>query len=78
LPESAEVAIYYVAAEALTNVAKHATGVAGDSLCPTPGMPNFTSRYETTALAEPSRRRGSGLAGLRDRIEAFGRHDGHL
>jgi signal transduction histidine kinase len=71
LPEHVEVSAYYVVAEALTNVAKHACAsavsveveVAGDVLRVAvrddgAGGAGFTG--------------GSGLAGLRDRVEALG------
>jgi signal transduction histidine kinase len=76
LPESAEVAIYYVAAEALTNVAKHAR-VAGDSLCPRPGCQ--TSPRDTRQRRWRSRA-GEGVRARRPARPDRGvrRHDGHL
>ena len=71
LPESIEVAAYYVVSEALTNVAKHAHGEharvtveAGD------GILEVAIRDHGVGGADPSR--GSGLIGLRDRVEALG------
>jgi signal transduction histidine kinase len=71
LPESIEVAAYYVVSEALTNVAKHAhaqharvTVEAGD------GILEVAIRDDGAGGADPSR--GSGLIGLRDRVEAVG------
>ena len=69
LPESIEVAAYYVIAESLTNVAKHArasgvtvrAGFAGDEL-----------RLEVTddGVGGAAAGGGSGLLGLKDRVEA--------
>jgi signal transduction histidine kinase len=71
LAEPVEVSAYYVIAEALTNAARHAGAsavtvridTAGDALLLTvrddgPGGADFT--------------RGTGLAGLKDRVEALG------
>jgi signal transduction histidine kinase len=71
LPERVEVTAYYVAAEALANAAKHAgasavhVGVdaAGDVL-------TLAVRDDGTGGADPAR--GSGLAGLNDRVAAIG------
>ena len=71
LPEPVEVAAYYVVAEALTNVAKHArasvvyvdAGVHDDAL-------QLRIRDDGIGGADPSR--GSGLIGIDDRIEALG------
>jgi signal transduction histidine kinase len=73
LPEYAEVAAYYVLAEALTHAAKHAQatvvgvscGVDGANLC-------LTIRDDGTGGADLTR--GSGLIGLKDRVEAVGGH----
>jgi signal transduction histidine kinase/CHASE3 domain sensor protein len=71
LPDGVEVALYYVASEALTNVAKHAGASAvhieleaGESLV------RLVVRDDGVGGAGPER--GSGLIGLRDRIEALG------
>jgi signal transduction histidine kinase len=70
-PPSVEVAAYYVVSEALTNTAKHAG--------PTPAEVVVQERDATLRVrvsdegvggAEPAR--GSGLIGLRDRVEAVG------
>jgi signal transduction histidine kinase len=71
LPEPVEVAAYYVAAEALANIAKHAeatrahvTVELGD------GLLRLRIRDDGVGGADPTT--GSGLTGLRDRIEALG------
>jgi len=71
LPERVEVAAYYVVAEALTNAAKHArasvvrveAAAAGRAL-------HLGVRDDGTGGADPVR--GSGLIGLKDRVEALG------
>jgi signal transduction histidine kinase len=71
MPEPVEVAGYYVVAEALTNVAKHAhasvvyvdVDVHGDAL-------RLRIRDDGVGGADPSR--GSGLIGIDDRVEALG------
>ncbi|MFB9414121.1 sensor histidine kinase [Dactylosporangium matsuzakiense] len=71
LPESLEVAAYYVVAEALTNVAKHAdaTLVTVSTEVRGPGL-YLTVTDDGHGGADP--RRGTGLTGLRDRVEALG------
>ena len=74
LCQAVEAAAYYVTAEALTNVAKyaHAThafvhlSIEGDCL-------RLQVRDDGVGGADPST--GSGLRGLRDRVDAL---DGHL
>jgi signal transduction histidine kinase len=71
LPEPIEVAAYYVVSEALTNAAKHASASAvhvdvamnGEEL-------RLAIRDDGVGGADPAR--GSGLIGLKDRIEAMG------
>jgi GAF domain-containing protein len=71
LPEPVEVSAYYVIAEALTNAAKHARAskvsvqieVAGDLLL-------LVVRDDGAGGADFTR--GTGLAGLKDRVEALG------
>jgi signal transduction histidine kinase len=71
LPERVEVAAYYVVAEALTNVAKHANAslvqveVAIDD-----GLVRLGVRDDGVGGADPAR--GSGLVGLKDRVAATG------
>jgi signal transduction histidine kinase len=71
LPEPVEVAAYYVVAEALANVAKHARAsvayldvdTRGDAL-------HLRVRDDGVGGADPAR--GSGLIGLNDRVAALG------
>jgi signal transduction histidine kinase len=71
LPERVEVAAYYVVSEALTNAAKHAhatvvhvdADVAGHAL-------RLRVRDNGAGGADPVR--GTGLVGLKDRVEALG------
>ena len=71
LPEPVEVSAYYVIAEALTNAAKHARAatvsvqieVVGDALL-------LAVRDDGAGGADFTR--GTGLAGLKDRVEALG------
>jgi len=71
LPEHLEVTAYYVVSEALTNAAKHAEAstvqvrVGTDS-----GLLRLDVRDDGVGGADPAR--GSGLIGLRDRVEATG------
>jgi signal transduction histidine kinase len=73
LPESVEVAAYYVVAEALTNAAKHAqaslvTVIAqADDKCL-----HISVADDGVGGAKPGG--GSGLIGLKDRVEALGGH----
>ena len=71
LPPSVEVTAYYVVSEALTNVAKHANASAAQvSLDERNGDLRLQISDDGVGGADPSR--GSGLVGLRDRIEASG------
>jgi signal transduction histidine kinase len=71
LPERVEVTAYYVVSEALANAAKHAgasavhvdVGAAGDVI-------RLAVRDDGVGGADPAR--GSGLAGLNDRVAAIG------
>jgi signal transduction histidine kinase len=71
LPESVEVAAYYVVAEALTNAAKHAQAsevivrINADA-----GILNLLVRDNGIGGADSGK--GSGLIGLKDRVEALG------
>jgi signal transduction histidine kinase len=71
LPDGVEVAAYYVVSEMLTNTAKHSQASAvyvdvarGDEVL------HITVRDDGVGGADPAR--GSGLVGLRDRVEALG------
>jgi signal transduction histidine kinase len=71
LPEPVEVAVYYVASEALTNAAKHAhASVVHIDLDADDTTVRLRVRDDGVGGADPTR--GSGLVGLRDRIEALG------
>ena len=71
LPDQVEVAAYYIVSEALTNAAKHADAtrvwvsvrIDEDRLC-------LSIRDDGVGGADPTR--GSGLIGLKDRVEAIG------
>jgi signal transduction histidine kinase len=71
LPDSVEVAAYYVVAEALTNAAKHARPtaikVAADVV---DGRLRLTVHDDGIGGADPAN--GSGLIGLTDRVETLG------
>jgi signal transduction histidine kinase len=71
LPERVEVTVYYVAAEALTNVAKHAgASVVQVQVDTGDGLVRLDIRDDGVGGADPAR--GTGLVGLRDRVEATG------
>ena len=71
LPERVEVAAYYVVSEALTNAAKHAqASVVHVDAQVVDGAPRLSVRDNGVGGADPVR--GSGLVGLKDRIEALG------
>jgi signal transduction histidine kinase len=71
LPERVEVAAYYVVAEALTNVARHANAsLVQVELDTDDGLVRLDIRDDGVGGADPGR--GSGLIGLRDRVEATG------
>jgi signal transduction histidine kinase len=71
LPEPIEVAAYYVVSEALTNTTRHASAsvvqVVGEER---DGCFHLSIRDDGVGGADPAR--GSGLVGLRDRVEALG------
>jgi signal transduction histidine kinase len=71
LPDSCEATAYYVAAEAFTNAAKHAAASAVDILIERiDGALTVQVRDDGIGGADVTR--GSGLVGLRDRVEAVG------
>jgi signal transduction histidine kinase len=71
LPEPVEVATYYVVSEALTNAAKHARpSVVHVEVGAVDGSLRIRVRDDGAGGADPAR--GSGLMGLKDRVEALG------
>ena len=73
LPERVEVAGYYVVSEALTNAAKHANpSVVQVDIEASDGAVRLAVRDDGEGGADPDH--GSGLVGLRDRVEAIGGH----
>jgi signal transduction histidine kinase len=71
LPETAEVAAYYVVAEALTNVAKHAQASEVSVSVELEGA-NLHLSIRDDGVGGADSRKGSGLLGLIDRVEALG------
>jgi signal transduction histidine kinase len=71
LPQLVEVAVYYVVSEALTNAAKHAqASVVHVELDVTDAVVRLWVRDDGVGGADPGG--GSGLLGLRDRVDALG------
>jgi signal transduction histidine kinase len=71
LPEQVEVAVYYVASEAITNAAKHArASLVHIDLEVQDSVLRLAVQDDGTGGADPDH--GSGLVGLRDRVEAIG------
>jgi signal transduction histidine kinase len=71
LPEEVEVATYYVAAEAITNTAKHARASVMEMYVTTDDSSlTLIARDDGIGGADPGE--GSGLIGLQDRVEALG------
>jgi signal transduction histidine kinase len=71
LPERVEVAAYYVVSEALTNVARHAqASVVSIEVVERDGALELSIRDDGIGGADT--RRGTGLIGLKDRVEALG------
>jgi signal transduction histidine kinase len=71
LPEQAEIAAYYVVAEALTNIAKHAQATVADvQVAAGDGILHVHVRDDGRGGADVGH--GSGLIGLSDRAEALG------
>ena len=71
LPESTEVAAYYVVAEALTNAAKHAHASAV-KVCVDTAADRLHLSIEDDGIGGADTGKGSGLIGLTDRVEAIG------
>jgi signal transduction histidine kinase len=70
LPAAVESAVYFVTAEALTNVAKYAGAMSASvALSTEHGRLRLIVRDDGAGGADPSS--GSGLRGLRDRVEAL-------
>jgi signal transduction histidine kinase len=71
LPTPVEAAAYYIASEALTNVAKHArANVVGLRAAHDNGVLILEVRDD--GIGDVNTRRGSGILGLTDRVEALG------
>jgi signal transduction histidine kinase len=71
LPETVEVATYYVVAEALTNVAKHAQA-STVAVTAEAGADSIRLSIRDDGLGGADSRKGSGILGLSDRVEALG------
>jgi signal transduction histidine kinase len=71
LPESAEVAAYYLVAEALTNTAKHARASVVRVRVEI-GAERLHLSIEDDGIGGADTGKGSGLIGLTDRVEAIG------
>jgi signal transduction histidine kinase len=70
-PERVEVTAYYVVSEALTNAAKHANAsTVHVSVGPVDRLMRLSVSDDGVGGADPMR--GSGLVGLKDRVEAIG------
>jgi GAF domain-containing protein len=71
LPDQVEAAAYYTVSEALTNASRHASATrVWVDVQMTDGTLQLSIRDDGVGGADPSR--GSGLTGLKDRIEALG------
>jgi signal transduction histidine kinase len=71
LPEPIETAAYYVVSEALTNIAKHAHASAADvEVASRDGV--LWIRISDDGRGGAGFGHGSGLVGLKDRVEALG------
>jgi signal transduction histidine kinase len=73
LPESVEVAAYYVVAEALTNAAKYADA-SQVSVCAELKEGNLCLSIQDDGIGGADSGKGSGLIGLNDRVEVLGGH----
>ena len=71
LAGASALAVFRVAQEALSNVAKHARATSVDVRIATDGT-HVTDRLRRWDRVSRSRRTGYGLAGMRARCEAFG------
>jgi signal transduction histidine kinase len=70
LPEPIEVGAYYLVAESLTNVAKHASATSA-SVDVTRARGQVTVEVVDDGIGGANTERGSGLRGLADRVEAL-------
>jgi signal transduction histidine kinase len=71
LPERVEIAGYYVVSEALTNAAKHArASVVHVDVAAHDGVLDLSIRDDGIGGVDPGR--GSGIVGLKDRVDALG------
>jgi signal transduction histidine kinase len=70
-PQSVEIAAYYVVSEALANTAKHA-GAGAAEVAVVAGDRILSVRVRDDGRGGADLGRGSGLLGLRDRVEALG------
>ena len=66
-------AVYYVVAEALTNAAKHA-GAATLTVAMEAGPDRISLSIRDDGIGGADTSKGSGLVGLKDRVEALGGH----
>ena len=73
LPDPVEVAAYYVVAEALTNAAKYAQASKVTVCAETKGASLFVS-VQDDGIGGADSRKGSGIIGLKDRVEVLGGH----
>jgi signal transduction histidine kinase len=73
LRESVEIAAYYVVAEALTNAAKYANA-SEVNVCAQIQKDNLCLSIGDDGIGGADPRKGSGLIGLKDRVEALGGH----
>jgi signal transduction histidine kinase len=71
LPDSIEVAAYYVVAEALTNAAKHAQASEVTIRAHTTGA-SLDLLISDDGIGGADSDKGTGLIGLKDRIEVLG------
>jgi signal transduction histidine kinase len=71
LPDPVEVAAYYVVAEALTNAAKHAQASVVEVCADIEGQDLHLS-IRDDGIGGADAANGSGISGLRDRVEALG------
>ena len=71
LPDSVEVGAYYIAAEALTNAAKHARA-SEVKVCAEANDDNLYISIRDDGIGGADLGKGSGLIGLKDRAEALG------